>query len=157
MSFLKVKHNLWDSEGSNQQTVNDLFDRVCQNNYRICSLLFLSSLTWRHVFHNFPQTSWFWGHISQNPPHIRQGIQKISTHVLLWRWHHNSLWLIWLISKYLLYCWMFLTLPRGWVLVMININMIKAFCAVYIPHRQSERYKISKCENWLFKASVYPA
>lgn len=71
MSFLKVKHNLWDSEGSNQQNLNDLSERVCQNNYRICSFLLFSSLTWSHVFHNFLQTILFRDHMSQNPPHIR--------------------------------------------------------------------------------------
>lgn len=44
MSFLKVKHNLRDSEGSNQQNLNDLFQRVCKNNYRICSLQLFSFL-----------------------------------------------------------------------------------------------------------------
>lgn len=99
MSFLKVKHNLWDSEESNQQNVNDLFERVCQNNYRICSLLLFSSLTWAHVFHNFSE-NFILGSISQNPPHIRQQIQTHSTHVLLWKWYHISLWLVLLISKY---------------------------------------------------------
>lgn len=45
MSFLKVKHNWWDSKGSNQQNLNDLFERVCKNNYRICSFQLFSFLT----------------------------------------------------------------------------------------------------------------
>lgn len=139
MSFLKVKHNLWDSEGNNQQNLNDLFERVCQNNYRIYSLLFFSSLTWSHVFHNFSQKILFRGHISQNPPHIRQWIQKPLTHIL-WKWHHISLWLVLLIS----------------ILVLLNVSYIasrmsisydkcvqdiKAFCAKYIRHKQTEWYR----------------
>lgn len=51
MSFLKVKRNLWDSERSNQQNLNDLLNRVCQNNRRICFLLFFKSVMWSHIFH----------------------------------------------------------------------------------------------------------
>lgn len=51
MSFLKVKHNLWDSETSNRQNLNNLLNQVCQNNHRIFSLLLLNSTTWSHVFH----------------------------------------------------------------------------------------------------------
>lgn len=51
MSFLKVKHNLWDSERSNWQNLNNLLNWVCQNNHRIFSLPLLNSTTWSQVFH----------------------------------------------------------------------------------------------------------
>lgn len=51
MSFLKVKHNLWDSERSNQQNPNDLLNRVCQNNHRIFSFLLFNSIMWSPIFY----------------------------------------------------------------------------------------------------------
>lgn len=102
MSFLKVKHNLWDSERSNRQNPNDLLNRVCQNNYRICSFLLFNSIMWSPIF--------YWKllshglisepHLSKSPSHQtrNQGIQEHSTCVLLWKWHHISFSLIILVD-----------------------------------------------------------
>lgn len=122
MSFLKVKHNLQDSERSNHQNLNDLLNRVCQNNHRICSLLLFNSIMWTHVFHwELPSDRWISGtHLSKSPSHQTGNSEAFHFHSPLEITSHFSLINL-LDIRIPFVLWNFLIFPQGWVLVVLNV------------------------------------